>query len=253
MNKKPNVVTDSKDINFSLGDFNGPLDLLLELIKKKNVDIFEVNMIELASQYLQIIEDLQAKDIDIASEYLVMASELLYIKARLILADPEVAEEIEEDKMRLLRLIAEYQEFKTISQTLREKEKSRWDIYIKKQSNIEPFIKEIDEAALDGFGTTSKLITILRKMFERTFAEKLRLIKLETFNLSPSERRIQIREIIDKLNSEIIPFEKIFSVPSLNHFVITLISVLDMSRREELYLEQNKQFDEIIIKKGVHY
>ena len=106
---------DPNDMNFFLGDFNGPLDLLLELIKKKNVDIFEIDLVQLATQYLKIIEDLKAKDIDIASEYLVMASELLYIKARLILADPEIAKEVEEDKMRILRLLAEYQEFKNIS------------------------------------------------------------------------------------------------------------------------------------------
>lgn len=246
-------VLDSYDINFSIGDFNGPLDLLFELIKKKNVDIFEVDLVELATQYLKIIEDLQAKDIDIASEYLVMASELIYIKARLILADPEEIKEVEEDRMRILRLIAEYQEFKKISKDLRIQEAKRNEIYIKKPSNVDSFIKEIDEAALDGYGTTSKLIKTLRKMFERTFADKLRKIKLETFNLSPSERVVQIREIIDNLNSNIIPFEKLFTVPSLNHFVITLIAILDMSRKEELFLEQNKQFDEIIIKKGVNY
>lgn len=246
-------ILDSSDINFSLGNFNGPLDLLLELIKKKNVDIFEVDLVELATQYLKIIEDLQAKDIDIASEYLVMASELLYIKARLILANPEEVKEVEEDKMRILRLIAEYQEFKKISKDLKIQEAKRREVYIKEPSNTEKFLLEIDDAALDGYGTTSKLIKTLRKMFERNFAEKLRKIKLETFNLSPSERREQIREIIDKLNSNIIPFEKLFSVPSLNHFVITLIAVLDMTRREELVLEQNKQFDEIIIKKGVNY
>lgn len=251
-NENENILLDNNK-DFSLGDFNGPLDLLLDLIKKKNIDIFEVNMVELATQYLQIIEDLQAKDIDIASEYLVMASELLYIKARLILADPEVEEEVQEDKMKILRLIAEYQEFKNISQSLKEREKARKEIFIKKVSDLSSFIKEIDESALDGFGTTTKLITTLRKMFERNFADKLRKIKLETFNLSPSERREQIRQIIDKLNSDIIPFELLFSVPSLNHFVITLISILDMSRREELVLEQNQQFDEIIIKKGVNY
>lgn len=251
-NENENILLDNNK-DFSLGDFNGPLDLLLDLIKKKNIDIFEVNMVELATQYLQIIDDLQAKDIDIASEYLVMASELLYIKARLILADPEVEEEVQEDKMKILRLIAEYQEFKNISQSLKEREKARKEIFIKKVSDLSSFIKEIDESALDGFGTTTKLITTLRKMFERNFADKLRKIKLETFNLSPSERTEQIRQIIDKLNSDIIPFELLFSVPSLNHFVITLISILDMSRREELVLEQNQQFDEIIIKKGVNY
>lgn len=246
-------IVDSNDINFSLGNFNGPLDLLLELIKKKNVDIFEVDLVDLSTQYLKIIEDLQAKDIDIASEYLVMASELIYIKARLILANPEEVEEVEEDKMRILKLIAEYQEFKKISKDLKVQEAKRREVFIKEPSNVEGFLLEIDEAALDGYGTTSKLIKTLRKMFERNFAEKLRQIKLETFNLSPSERREQIRAIIDKLNSNIVPFEKLFSVPSLNHFVITLIAVLDMTRREELVLEQSKQFDEIIIKKGVNY
>ncbi len=244
---------DPNDINFFLGDFNGPLDLLLELIKKKNVDIFEIDLVQLATQYLKIIEDLKAKDIDIASEYLVMASELLYIKARLILADPEIAKEVEEDKMKILRMIAEYQEFKNISKELRLNEARRQEVFIKKPSNIEGFELEVDEAALDGYGTTPKLIKTLRKMFERIHADKLRKIKLETFNLSPSERREQIRKIIDQLNQDIIPFEKIFSVPTLNHFVITLIAILDMSRIEELVLEQSNQFDEIVIKKGVNY
>lgn len=244
---------DSSDINFSLNNFNGPLDLLLELIKKKNVDIFEVDLVEVATQYLKIIEDLQEKDIDIASEYLVMASELLYIKARLILALPEEEEEVQEDKNKILRLIAEYQEFKKISLDLKLQELKRKEVFIKKPSNTEAFLKEVDESALDGYGTTSKLIKTLRQMFERNYADKLRKIKLEIFNLSPSERREEIRKIIDQLNSNIIPFEKLFIVPSLNHFVITLIAVLDMARKEELLLEQNQQFDEIIIKKGVNY
>lgn len=243
----------SKDINFSLGDFNGPLDLLLELIKKKNVDIFEIDLVELANQYLKIIEDLQSKNIDIASEYLVMASELIYIKAKLILADPEEIKEVEEDKMRLLILLAEYQEFKQISQSLKYQEQERKKVYIKKCSNLDEFELEVDPSILDGYGTTSKLIKVLRKMFERNYAEKLRKIKLETFNLSPSERREQIRTLIDQNNWNIIPFEKIFSVPSLNHFVITLIAILDMSRKEELILNQKEQYDEIIIKKGVNY
>lgn len=245
--------TNSNDINFSLGDFNGPLDLLLELIKKKNVDIFEIDLVEVANQYLKIIEDLQAKNIDIASEYLVMASELIYIKAKLILADPEAIKEVEEDKMRLLQLLAEYQEFKQISQSLKYQEQQRKKVYIKKPSNLEEFEQEVDPSILEGYGTTSKLIKVLRKMFERNYAEKLRKIKLETFNLSPSERREQIRDLIDKNNWKIIPFEEIFYVPSLNHFVITLIAILDMSRKEELVLEQKKQYDEIIIKKGVNY
>lgn len=253
MRKAGKLILDTSHKDFSLANFNGPLELLLELIKKKNIDIFEVNMVELATQYLQIIEDLQAKDIDIASEYLVMASELLYIKARLILSDSEIEEEVQEDKLKILKLIAEHQEFKNISQVLKKQEKIRKEIFIKNASDITFFIKEVDESELNSYGTTSKLISTLRKMFERTFADKLRKLKLETFNLSPFERKLEIRKIIDQLSSDIIPFEKIFSVPSLNHFVVTLISILDMTRKEELVLNQNNQFDEIIIRKGIYY
>lgn len=253
MRKAGKLIIDTSHKDFSLANFNGPLELLLELIKKKNIDIFEVNMVELATQYLQIIEDLQAKDIDIASEYLVMASELLYIKARLILSDSEIEEEVQEDKLKILKLIAEHKEFKNISQVLKKQEKIRKEIFIKNASDITSFIKEVDESELNGHGTTSKLISTLRKMFERTFADKLRKLKLETFNLSPFERKLEIRKIIDQLSSNIIPFEKIFSVPSLNHFVVTLISILDMTRKEELVLNQNNQFDEIIIRKGIYY
>lgn len=253
MRKAGKLIIDTSHKDFSLANFNGPLELLLELIKKKNIDIFEVNMVELATQYLQIIEDLQAKDIDIASEYLVMASELLYIKARLILSDSEIEEEVQEDKLKILKLIAEHQEFKNISQVLKKQEKIRKEIFIKNASDITFFIKEVDESELNSYGTTSKLISTLRKMFERTFADKLRKLKLETFNLSPFERKLEIRKIIDQLSSDIIPFEKIFSVPSLNHFVVTLISILDMTRKEELVLNQNNQFDEIIIRKGIYY
>ena len=89
-------------------------------------------------------------------------------------------------------------------------------------------------------------------MFERTQASKLRKIKFETFNLSPSERKKQIRKLIDA-NENNITFELLFSVETLNHFVVTLIAILDMSRKEELVLEQIEQFEEIKISKGEMY
>lgn len=256
MKKQENLTTydDSLlDHNFSLDNFNGPLDLLLTLVKKKNISIFEVDLVDLATQYLSIIAEVTKKNIDIASEYLVIAADLIYIKSKLILEDREAELEVEEDKLRLLKLLIEYEEFKNLSIKLREQEQKRKEIFIKELSNTEYFIKEIDESILDGYGTATKLITILRKMFERTQADKLRKIKFETFNLSPSERKKQIRQLIDNNKSDEITFELLFSVPTLNHFVITLIAILDMSRKEELILQQIEQFDEIKIYKGEMY
>lgn len=240
------------DHKFSLDKFNGPLDLLLTLVKKKNISVFEVDLVDLATQYLNIISEVTKNNVDIASEYLVMAADLIYIKSKLILADPKAEEEVFEDKNRLLKLLSEYEEFKNLSIKLREQELTRKEIFIKSESDTIDFIKLVDESALDGYGTSIKLITILRKMFERTQADKLRKIKLETFNMSPSERKKQIRTIIDNNNGNI-TFELLFTVPTMNHFVITLIAVLDMSRKEELILRQIEQFDEIKITKGEMY
>lgn len=240
------------DHNFSLDNFNGPLDLLLTLVKKKNISIFEVDLVDLATQYLTIISEVTKNNVDIASEYLVMATDLIYIKSKLILADPEAEQEVQEDTARLLRLLSEYEEFKNLSIKLREQEILRKEIFIKLKSETSEYLKEIDESALDGYGTPIKLITILRKMFERTQADKLRKIKLETFNMSPSDRKKEIRKLIDN-NKDNITFELLFTVPTMNHFVVTLIAVLDMARKEELVLEQIEQFEEIRISKGEMY
>ncbi|MGL5732610.1 MAG: segregation/condensation protein A [Metamycoplasmataceae bacterium] len=256
MKKQEGIISSNDsllDRNFSLDNFNGPLDLLLTLVKKKNISIFEVDLVDLATQYLAIISDVTRKNIDIASEYLVIAADLIYIKSKLILEDKEAEQEVEEDKLKLLRLLAEYEEFKNLSIKLREQEEKRKEIFIKEASDTTDFIKEIDESALDGYGTSIKLITILRKMFERTQADKLRKIKFETFNLSPSERKKEIRKLIDSNGNNEITFEMLFSVPTLNHFVITLIAILDMSRKEELILKQVDQFEEIKIYKGEMY
>lgn len=241
------------DHNFSLDNFNGPLDLLLSLVKKKNISIFEVDLVDLATQYLAIITEVTRRNIDVASEYLVIASDLIYIKSKLILEDKEAELEVEEDKLKLLKLLIEYEEFKNLSIKLREQELKRKEIFIKEISDTNNFIKELDESILDGYGTSIKLITILRKMFERTQADKLRKIKFETFNLSPSERKRQIRKLIDENGTNEITFELLFSVPTLNHFVITLIAILDMARKEELILKQIDQFEEIKIYKGEMY
>ena len=91
-------------MNVEINDFSGPLDLLLHLIKSNKMDIYDINIELITREYIDYINNNKDLTIDACSEYLVMASELLYIKARLILADPEIAKEVEEDKMRILRL-----------------------------------------------------------------------------------------------------------------------------------------------------
>jgi len=239
----------SQETNIHLDNFDGPLDLLLSLVKDKKMDIFSIDVSDLASAYLKVIEELKDTDLDLASEYLVMATSLLQLKSKMLLETPGQEEEIEEERKNILSKLAEYQQFKRISEELREKEKERLGVFAKDVHDYAPYKPKIDPTQLDGNSDAVKLIQVMRKMFERIHAQKLRSTTIEKFNLSPAERRLELLELFK--NDKEPSFEKIFDVPSINHFTVTMLTILDMARKQELLLEQDEQFGEIKIKIGV--
>lgn len=250
-NKKTFENVTEEKYSFKLSNFDGPLDLLVSLIKDKNIDIFEVDLAELASQYLEIIKNLQDNEFDIASEYLVMAATLLQLKARMLLQDPEVEEEVKQEKKRLLEQIAEYEKFKEISKTLRDKENERKDLFGKPQDDLTDFIRETDDSVLDGHTNSSRLVVTLRKMFERTYAELIRNVTITTVAVSPEEQKKRIIELFKNRNE--VPFEEIFDVPTKGHFVITLLAVLDLARQQIVIMEQLENEGIIKFTKGAEY
>jgi segregation and condensation protein A len=239
------------DYEIDIDNFNGPLDLLLDLVKDKKIDILDINIYELTSAYLKIIENLETESIDIAGEYLVMAATLLQLKSKMILHTPEENAQLEEDKQVILQRLAEYQKFKNTALVLREKETERKNIFIKEKDDLNKYQKEIDDTILDGTSDPIKLIMILRKMFERTYAVQLRQTTVEAFNLSPKDRAIEIHLML-KVKDEL-SFEEVFFVPTLKHFVVTLLALLDMSRMQEINLSQKDQFGIIKVTRGELY
>lgn len=234
----------------NIENYEGPLDLLLALVQQKHKNIMDVDVAELASAYLEVIQTLQENEIDLAGEYLVMAT-LLALKTKMMLYTPEEKPEIEEDKRELPRRLYEHQQFKEVSKALREHELARSEIFIKRPGDIEEFLVEDDKTALDGQSNPLKVITILRKMFERTYAQKLRRTKLEHFNLTPQDQIPFIIELFK--NNEDVSFEMIFNQPSINHFVITFLAVLVLVKTQKITLEQKEQFGTITFKKGPEY
>ncbi|WP_029513464.1 segregation/condensation protein A [Mycoplasmopsis primatum] len=251
MSRESLYATSDNKYDIKLENFDGPLDLLLALVQEKNVDIMEVDVFELATAYLKIIQNMQDNEIDVASDYLVMAATLLALKTKMLLFTPEEKPEIEEDKRELLRRLYEYQQIKEVTKVLREQEKLRREIFIKVPSDVEEFRVDDDTSALDGSSNPLKLITVLRKMFERTYAQQLRKTKLETFNLTPKDQIPFIMNLFDSCDK--VTFEMIFRQPSLNHFVITLLAVLDLARRQIIRIYQKEQFGELTFERGPEY
>ena len=237
-----------EEIKIKLENFEGPMDLLLSLVKEKKVDIFDIDVSELASQYLVIINKIKDEDVNLAADYLVMASTMLHLKTKILIDNPQQVEEVEEEKKDLLKQLLQYQQYKKLAIELRDKEIRRREIYIKKHSNYNAFIKPTDETLLHGKSDAVKLIIQLRKMFERVNAQKFRTSTIESFNMSPAERRLELLQLFKKNPKP--KFEEIFGVPTINHFAITLLTILDMSRRQEVIIKQEEQFGDITIVKG---
>ena len=141
--------------NFCINDFEGPLDLLLHLVKESKMDIYEINISTIIEQYLEFIHSLKEKNINVASEYLVMASELVHLKSKLLINKEETEDSDEEFSINseedLKEKIIEYEKYKQISKSLLELEEKRNEVYTKIPENLKEFadIKRLPKGIFD--------------------------------------------------------------------------------------------------------
>ena len=228
-----------------IDEFEGPLDLLLHLIKKSNIDIYDISLEEITNQYLDYINNMKELNLDIASEYLVMASELLEYKSKSLLPKKEnVEDEYEEDpKEELIKRLVDYKKYKEITSTFKNLESIRSNIYTKSPSNISEYSDNLvnnDNVSVDD------LIGAFKKFIERKNYEKPINTKITTKELSVSERIIEIRNKL-KINNSI-NFIDLFDKYNKSYVVITFLSILEMSKNKEIKIVQEDNFSTIIIK-----
>lgn len=228
-----------------INEFEGPLDLLLHLIKKSNIDIYDISLEEITNQYLDYINSMKELNLDIASEYLVMASELLEYKSKSLLPKKESAvDEYEEDpKEELIKRLVDYKRYKEITSAFKELESIRGNIYTKSPSNI----NEYSEKKLDsGSMSADDLISAFKKFMERKEFEKPINTKITTKELSVSERIEGVRNILK--NKKSINFVDLFDNYNKSYVVVTFLSILEMSKNKEITIIQDNNFSGILIK-----
>mgnify|MGYP004490933719 FL=1 len=227
----------------NIDEFSGPLDLLLHLIKKDNIDIYDISLEKITNEYLEYIKKMEEMNLDIASEYLVMASELIEYKSRSLLRQKD-EEEIEQDpKEELIKRLVDYKKYKEVTETFRNLENLRSDIYTKTPSNI----SEYDESLKNnGLVSVDDLMEAFKKFLSRKEYEKPLNTKVTTKELSVSDRIIRIRDILK--NKKEVNFIELFDDFSKKYVVVTFLSILEMSKNNEIVIMQENNFENIIIK-----
>ena len=233
-------------MDLKLEVFEGPLDLLLHLIKENKMDIFDIEIESITRQYLDYIHKMKEQNLDIASAYLVMASELTLIKARMLLPRPKVDEEETEEEDPRVELVArllEYQAYKEITKTLKENESKRQEIHTKLPENINNYIEE--NTVITGEGSIDLLVDAFRKFLVRKSEEKPLSTKVTMKEITVSSRKLEIKSILKKEKK--ISFFKLFPVSTKEYIVATFLAVLDMARNKELLIKQEELFSDIIV------
>lgn len=227
----------------NIDEFSGPLDLLLHLIKKDNIDIYDISLEKITNEYLEYIKKMEEMNLDIASEYLVMASELIEYKSRSLLRQKD-EEEIEQDpKEELIKRLVDYKKYKEVTETFRNLENLRSDIYTKTPSNISEYDESLKN---DGLVSVDDLMEAFKKFLSRMEYEKPLNTKVTTKELSVSDRIIRIRDILK--NKKEVNFIELFDEFSKKYVVVTFLSILEMSKNNEIVIMQENNFENIIIK-----
>ena len=222
------------EYNFKINDFEGPLDLLLHLIKEQDMDIMNIEIVKLTDQYLDYIESMKEMNLNIASEYLILASELIYIKSKSLLPsieDEEEQEELTELKENLINRLLEYEQYKNITKDFKILEKQRHEFYTKSVSNLKEYIDPKQQLSNDI--TLEDLLKAFQNYLKRQQLKKPITTKITTKEISVEERTKSIKNILSRKRK--VEFFDLFED----------ISKLEMAKNNELKVTQENNFDKI--------
>ena len=245
----PVLTLETNKYAIKIENFKGPLDLLCHLIDKNKMNIYDINLSEITDQYIEYIKEQEKLNLEIASEFLVMASTLLYLKSKNLLPKQEEDEE-EITEEELIRRIIEYKKFKEISKVLKENYISFLNRYFKGQEEIELPKRKLEE----NFET--KLIPEIYKELVERNSEKLnqnaknieKIAIVENYTVAG-----KVKEMFKVLvKQKRFVFNKLFSIKKHNkQEVVTAFSgLLELSRRNKVETSQEELFGDITVEKA---
>lgn len=231
----------------SIGDFEGPLDLLLHLIKKNKMEIFDIEISFITRQYIDFIREMKDKNLDVASEYLVMAAELIELKSKKLV--PGVKEETNDEYIsseeELKKRLLEYQKYKESMNTFRSLEEKRNNYFTKSPESIREYSnKKIEN---DGSIGIFDLLDAFQKLLERQNYNKPVNTKITRKELSVKERIVTIRDMLKEKKK--VNFVELFDNFEKPYVVVTFLSVLEMTKNREINIKQDNNFSDIYLER----
>ena len=236
------------NISYRLDSFEGPLDLLLTLIQKNKVSIYDIPILEITDQYLEIVGSAENADLDYTGEFLVMASQLLYIKSKLLLPKDEEEEE-EDPREDLAARLLVYKKYKEAAAELREKEFSSKDMVFRESEKIDfpipPYSRHHE-------------LSELMDAFDSIMSRRARKMKPEraAFSGIVGREKVSVDDMVEKICKRLhgrgrITFDSLFEGDvSKPEMIATFLAVLEMIKLSKICAGRDEETDELIIERA---
>jgi segregation and condensation protein A len=237
--------------NVKIEAFEGPLDLLLHLINRLEIDIYDIPVAKITEQYLMYIHAMKEVQLDIASEYLVMAATLLAIKSKMLL--PKHEEELndefdfeheEDPRNELVERLIEYKKFKEAASDLKTLEQERGLMYTKPPSDLTEYAKEIRNENTDLDISLYDMLGAFQKLLRRKKLQKPMSAKIARQEISIEKRMDEIIGFL-KTSGKRQSFNDLFPDSDREHIVVTFLAILELIKRKEIDVQQEQNFAEI--------
>ena len=240
----PEIVADTSDeLSIKIGEFAGPLDLLLFLIRKEQANIFDIPIAKITDEYLRFIRLMKRLDISVAADFLVMAAMLIEIKSRMLLPrDPVVGEdgeEIEDPRQELVDRLLEYEQFKSAAQMLYERSTIEQAVFPRGKIETDDNNAEISATVFD-------ILTVFQKVVARRASEIKMEIHREEVTLAEMIRMLKKR-IFEEAEVSVLKFFE--EMHTKRELVTAFVAVLEIVRTEGIKLVQPKTFGDIILRR----
>ena len=241
------------DLTVKLQVFEGPLDLLLHLLEKNKVNIYDIPIVEITSQYMDYINEMQRQDLNIVSEFLVMAATLLDIKSRMLLPKEEAKEEEEDPRAELVQKLLEYKMYKCMSYELKDRQIDANKVLFKMPTipeEVRQYEEPVDLQQLMSDVTLKKLNaifkSIMRKQEDKIDPIRSKFGKIEREEVSLEERMAYLEQYA--LAHSCFSFRGLLEAQSGKmEVIVTFLSVLELMKIGKIHISQEHIFDDIMI------
>ncbi len=236
--------------NIQLQVYEGPLDLLYNLISKQKIDIKDISIIEITKQYMNYLSMLEKMDLEITSEFITMASKLLEIKSKYLLYKQKDNDEVEDPRLELMEKLEEYKKFKLATDDIKENVSYINEIFYRKKEEIVIDDKvDLSDISIDAIKNILPLILKVKSIKEEEVNDE-KLDKIVKGRIISVEEKINyIRNIINKENE--VRFTKVIDSCEKDEIIATFLSILELIKVNEIIVDQNIFFDDILIRKNV--